>query len=434
MFSFYCLIEEFVREGVLGCNQGSFSERQYNKQDIVSKEVEIQHILGFLDSQKLYANAPNNLNGRSTYLNVQIIRVSIALYKKRILTLQEIRDGLLAFQLTVKETGSEYLPLQAEILNKCLRLINKVIGPRQIQMWIEKCSMHLDASQIEINKHITKDLSNLYIFPHEFLSLLCNAQNRIENINRVFKPDMHLNKVQFNNFAKYINKNNIPGKHSIYHLEETQFQDNRPQQLVLRTLDSDIKDKVFRYEGMLKKDQQSQQNLNQSINSINHNSKADLKETLIKANRSISEFRHLKTELMSQVEQEKMKKLLKQHHLRQSILIQSQDFYQPFQLLEQQENQQEKEQKLTKQQQNEKQLKDHYGLMSQAQRIMVKLINNKEIEKIVSGINRQNAVKQQIKVCQARFIKFIQILEQSKYSRSYFVNNQETIKKESIYY
>ena len=68
------------------------------------------------------------------------------------------------------------------------------MSPKQIEMWIEKCWMHLDAAKIEMNKNHHKDFSNLYLFPHEFLSFMCNAQNRIENINRVFKPDMNLHK------------------------------------------------------------------------------------------------------------------------------------------------------------------------------------------------------------------------------------------------
>lgn len=90
------------------------------------------------------------------------------------LSLSEIKDGLLAYTLTVRELETDYLPLQSEILIKSLRLINKVMSPKMIKMWMHKCWMYLESAKIEVDS-IKKDFSHLYLLPHEYLSLLCNA-------------------------------------------------------------------------------------------------------------------------------------------------------------------------------------------------------------------------------------------------------------------
>ncbi|CDW78501.1 UNKNOWN [Stylonychia lemnae] len=277
MFSFYVLIEEHL------CNKFN-----YDKVQDANSEILIKHVLDYLDT----------------------------LFKKRILPLQDIRNGLLAFQLTAKEQALEYLPL-------------------------------------------------------------------IENIERVFKPDMQLNKVQYQNYERFINMNNLPKKHTIYHLEEVQFQDNRPQSLVLKTLDNDLKDKVFRYEGQVNKEG------NQHTFGVHQFQKSDLKESLIKANRSIYEIQLRKQELIDTIEQEKTKKMLKQQNLKQSLLLEQSENYKIFQRQETPKPLTQEEIKKQKEEEDDKKLRDQYGLLSQAQRIMIKLLQRKDIGKVIKSPQKQ---------------------------------------------
>jgi hypothetical protein len=66
-------------------------------------------------------------------MNIQVVKVSLIIFKKKILTAPEIRDGLNAFTLTAKEKGSEHIPINVDEILKSMRLINKVISPIKIE-------------------------------------------------------------------------------------------------------------------------------------------------------------------------------------------------------------------------------------------------------------------------------------------------------------
>lgn len=80
------------------------------------------------------------------------------------------------------------MPLTVYHVKRALRMMNKTMSDRLIEEWIKKCEPFLECKKPErkdldqrLMPNTAKSKSNeLRIFPHEFLFLICNAQNRME--------------------------------------------------------------------------------------------------------------------------------------------------------------------------------------------------------------------------------------------------------------
>jgi len=175
------------------------------------KGIEIKRIFRALDDYEFLNTVPLNVNRRETYVNIKILKASIQLYKKGLLSMSEFHQGLLAFTLTEKDYYSVggNIPADVFVIMGALRMINKAISENLIAAWIEKCRPFLESEQPE-----RKDLERKFmdfdpderilpmIYPHEFLFLLSNCKNRIDMINRIHKRGENLGReTKFNTFV-----------------------------------------------------------------------------------------------------------------------------------------------------------------------------------------------------------------------------------------
>ena len=62
------------------------------------------------------------MNARGTYANIRLIVTTLVLLKKQYLTGDDIRFGVDAYTLTIRETKSEYLNLTFERVQKAFRV------------------------------------------------------------------------------------------------------------------------------------------------------------------------------------------------------------------------------------------------------------------------------------------------------------------------
>jgi hypothetical protein len=68
-----------------------------------------------------------NINNRSLKSNILLIKTTITLYKKRLLSLKDIHNGVAAFSICYKELNLENLLLKESHLLKALGIMNKQI-------------------------------------------------------------------------------------------------------------------------------------------------------------------------------------------------------------------------------------------------------------------------------------------------------------------
>jgi hypothetical protein len=96
--------------------------------------------------------------------------------------------------MSTKELGIETLPLRDDVLIKSMRMINKIMSTKLLHIWCMKCWPYLESAKIELSKAKNYDYSSLYLYPHEYLCLISNAQDRIQKLKNMQKPDFKLHK------------------------------------------------------------------------------------------------------------------------------------------------------------------------------------------------------------------------------------------------
>ena len=62
------------------------------------------------------------MNARGTYANIRLIITSLILLRKQYLTVDDIKYGVDAYTLAIRETKSEYLDLTFEKVQKAFRV------------------------------------------------------------------------------------------------------------------------------------------------------------------------------------------------------------------------------------------------------------------------------------------------------------------------
>ncbi len=139
------------------------------------------------------------------------------LQKKGYLSSDEMRQGLLAYTLTARDCGKEFLPLEYSKVVKAFRLLNKTLSQHVLDRWYQHCKGNLEchsSSRIYVervikdplrpeskkitdktNKNVASQKYNRwavepYVLSHEFLYLLCNCEDRLKTIRRVHKPEL----------------------------------------------------------------------------------------------------------------------------------------------------------------------------------------------------------------------------------------------------
>lgn len=103
-----------------------------------------------LSSHELFVKIPNYVNGKSTNVNISLIRTSLAILIKGYLNYQQIHEIMLAFETKIKEMGGEkHLPLSEKVIGETLRPIGLSIPLSLLHMWCKKCWSYLDCAAIE---------------------------------------------------------------------------------------------------------------------------------------------------------------------------------------------------------------------------------------------------------------------------------------------
>jgi hypothetical protein len=124
-----------------------------------------------------------------------LLTTAMIITKKGYMTLDEIRQGVMAYTLTARETKSEWLLFTTDKILRAFRILNKTISEVILKKWYDHVKTNLDCSQ-EQRVHIEKEIKQRkidgpFLLPHEFLFLLCNSSDRLQTIERVYKPELH---------------------------------------------------------------------------------------------------------------------------------------------------------------------------------------------------------------------------------------------------
>jgi len=119
---------------------------------IVSKNtgdqmVEFRDVFTVLHSTAFLTETPLFLNNRETFANIMLITTALIITKKGYLTVDEIRQGVMAYTLTARETKSEWLPFTTEKVLKAFRILNRTISEVVLKKWYDHVRTNLDCSQ-----------------------------------------------------------------------------------------------------------------------------------------------------------------------------------------------------------------------------------------------------------------------------------------------
>lgn len=109
--------------------------------------VEFRDVFTVLHSTAFLTETPLFLNNRETFANIMLITTALIITKKGYLTVDEIRQGVMAYTLTARETKSEWLPFTTEKVLKAFRILNRTISEVVLKKWYDHVRTNLDCSQ-----------------------------------------------------------------------------------------------------------------------------------------------------------------------------------------------------------------------------------------------------------------------------------------------
>ena len=109
-------------------------------------------------SQHCKGAIPQLMNGRSILQNTLLIKVAIICYKQNLLSMREIKDVIVAFELICKQMDMKGVPVSNEfsmdVIYTGTRFINKAISPKMIRDWCLKTFKFLTSTEkIALYKH-----------------------------------------------------------------------------------------------------------------------------------------------------------------------------------------------------------------------------------------------------------------------------------------
>lgn len=76
-----------------------------------------------------------------------LITTSVSILRRMLMTVDEIRHGILAYTLISRECKSEWLPMYVEKLQKAFRIVNKTISEVVLKRWFEHVRSNLECNQ-----------------------------------------------------------------------------------------------------------------------------------------------------------------------------------------------------------------------------------------------------------------------------------------------
>ena len=108
---------------------------QMSVEDQYMYMIDISMVEKVLSSKKLMIDIPNYVNGRPTHINAELIKASVWLMTKSVMTNKEIHNCLLAYETKCKQLRLEELPLNIKVINASLRHMGKVIPNSLFRLW-----------------------------------------------------------------------------------------------------------------------------------------------------------------------------------------------------------------------------------------------------------------------------------------------------------
>jgi len=107
-------------------------------------KFEVSHVERILSSRDLFVNTPDYVNGRSTVVNIELMKTALALMTRGLLDFRSIHEILIAFDTKCKELDTDsMMPLNEKIIDDSLRPIGLSLPPSVFQMWCRKCWQYL---------------------------------------------------------------------------------------------------------------------------------------------------------------------------------------------------------------------------------------------------------------------------------------------------
>ena len=99
-----------------------------------------------LSDRKIFVTTPDYVNGRSTQVNIELIKTTLAVFLKGFLDFNQIHEILLAFDTKCKELDTDMLPLDENVINNSLRPIGLILPSSFFYMWCKKCAQYLNCT------------------------------------------------------------------------------------------------------------------------------------------------------------------------------------------------------------------------------------------------------------------------------------------------
>lgn len=235
--------------------------------------ISLNHLNQILSNQQVFEGVPSFVNNRHVASNLELVKACLCLSARGFLTLKELRECVLAFEVTASSLHRDSLPLKESLLQECLRSVNLTLDSNVFQMWCRKCWPFLSYTKSEMNKSKSnaigtiydgvalrfgagaeaiktgKEIQNFfsqdvtlssdpmdvfksfYIQPHEFLSLLVNCKNRSSTLTR--KPICQRGQLDKQAYYDF----NGDNKFNLYKLTSEDLQrDLRPNMLLKNNL------------------------------------------------------------------------------------------------------------------------------------------------------------------------------------------------------
>lgn len=178
--------------------------------------------------------------------------------RRAYLTYDTIRHGLSAYTLTCRESKQDYLHMDDGKVHKALRLVNMSISDEILKKWLDYVTTNLEWNKVERrvferehNDPRRKEdklsyplpLNVPFIMPHEFIFLMCNSLNRLDNINRLHKPDYTSNMYK-------VGVQEVGHARQLHLLRPGSFTNRAPSKIVQSNLNLEAQSKRISYIGM----------------------------------------------------------------------------------------------------------------------------------------------------------------------------------------
>ncbi len=130
------------------------------------------------------------------------------------MTNRDIRQGIAAFNVTSRLYSSDGVPLKVSRILKAIKMVNRVMSVRCLQLWIDKYRPYLMCNS-GVGKLASSKKKDAALYPHEFLILLSQTRNNMQILTKVIdellttklaEKDVNatLKRAEINGFEKFI--------------------------------------------------------------------------------------------------------------------------------------------------------------------------------------------------------------------------------------